>query len=204
MMVTVMTATENPIDVISLAAGTSYNKENTSLKRVQTCVRHRHTSVLEHATITFKVEGISRACSHQLVRHRLVSFVQQSQRYCKYDLTKSSDWYVVPDEIKNGSRHALAAYEDAMRTSASAYDRLLKFGLKPEDARYVLPEAMKTNVTMTMNARELFALLNLRLSPKAQNEIRKLAKEMHDKAAAHSDQWGQLMELYDDTQDIVM
>lgn len=202
MKVTVMTATEAPIDTISLAAGTSYKKDNVSYKRVESCVKHRHTSVLEHATITFRIEEISRSCSHQLVRHRLASFVQESQRYCKYDLS-SDDWYVVPQEIERDEVR-LAAFKNTMKDCGLRYTQLLVDGVKPEDARYVLPEATKTSLTMTMNAREFFSMLNLRLSPKAQLEIRELAMHMYWAAREYNEQWDQLMNLYDEVQDLVL
>lgn len=202
MKVIVRAATESPIDVISLAAGTSYQKDNVSYKRVESCVKHRHTSVLEHATITFKIEEISRSCSHQLVRHRLASFVQESQRYCKYDLS-GDDWYVVPQEIERDEVR-LTAFENTMKDCGLRYNQLLADGVKPEDARYVLPEATKTSLTMTMNAHEFFSMLNLRLSPKAQLEIRMLAECMLEGARNYNEQWSQLMSLYDEVQDLIL
>lgn len=202
MKVTVMTATEKPIDVISLAAGTSYKKDNVSYKRIESCVKHRHTSVLEHATITFLIEDISRSCSHQLVRHRLASFVQQSQRYCKYNLD-NNDWYVIPKEIEK-DRNQRFLFQNAMNFAGQRYMSMLESGIKAEDARYVLPEATKTSLTMTMNAREFFSMLNLRLSPKAQLEIRELAANMLDAARNYNEQWNQLMSLYDEVQDLIL
>lgn len=202
MNVTVMTATEKPIDTISLAAGTSYRKDNVSYKRVESCVKHRHTSVLEHANMTFLIRDISRACSHQLVRHRLASYVQESQRYCKYDLN-SDDWYVVPPSIQEDQKK-LIAYRGDMHYVGQRYMAMLEDGFKAEDARYVLPEAAKTAITMTVNAREFFSLLNLRCSPKAQWEIRGLAEGMKQAARNYNEQWTQLMALYDETEDLIL
>lgn len=203
MEVTVMSATQNPIDVISLAAGTSYNKDNVSLARIKSCVKHEHTSVLEHASITFKIEGVSRVLTHQLVRHRLASFVQESQRYCKYtNLVDRDDWYVIPDKIAEDEK-LVDDFKYAMQHSASIYEHLLDNGVKAEDARYVLPNAAKTTVTMTMNAREFFSLLNLRLSAHAQKEIRDLAQMMREAAANESEQWAQLMDIYTENQHII-
>lgn len=202
MEVKIMAATENPIDIISLAAGTSYGKDNVSLKRIQTCVAHRHTSVLEHAYITFRIDGISRGCSHQLVRHRLMSVVQESQRYVKYkDMVSSDDWYVMPEEFEGTDKEK--AFRVAMQNSALSYSILLEQGAKPEDARAVLPNAMKTSLTISMNVRELFSILNLRLSQKAQTEIRELAQNMRWLAEHYNDQWAQLMQIYTDNQDII-
>ena len=202
MGVSVLTATENPIDVISLAAGTSYQKTNISYKRVESCVKHRHTSVLEHATITFRIDEISRSCSHQLVRHRLASFVQESQRYCKYDLN-SDTWYVIPEEIAANTKK-VQAFKNVMNFAGQAYMKAIAEGMRAEDARYMLPEATKTALTMTMNAREFFNLLNLRLSPKAQTEIRRLAQDMYFAAGQYNEQWSQLMMLYDEVQDLIL
>lgn len=203
MEVKIMAATENPIDIISLAAGTSYGKDNVSLKRIQTCVAHRHTSVLEHAYITFRIDGISRANSHQLVRHRLASYVQESQRYCKYlNLIDNEDYYVVPPSIKENPA-ALQTFKNEMNHAALSYSLLLDMGIKPEDARYVLGNAAKTSITMSMNARELFSFLNLRLSKSAQWEIRELAENMRWLAEHYNDQWAQLMQIYTDNQDLI-
>ena len=90
-----------------------------------------------------------------------------------------------------------------MKSDAQIYEFLLEDGVKPEDARYALPEAMKTSITMTMNAREFFSFLNLRLSSHAQAEIRELAGKMLKTAAAHSQQWAQLMEVYNQNQHII-
>lgn len=203
MEVTVMSATRNPIDVISLAAGTSYNKDNVSLARIKSCVKHEHTSVLEHASITFRIEDVSRVLTHQLVRHRLASFVQESQRYCKYtNLTHRKDWYVIPDSIaKDKTQKAL--FEYAMSKAAEYYETALSVGIKAEDARYVLPNAAKTTITMTMNVREFFSFLNLRLSTHAQKEIRDLARMMWEAAANESEQWAQLMDIYTENQRVI-
>lgn len=205
MKVSILSATENPIDIISLAAGTSYDKDNESFARVRGCVKRRHTSVLEHAVVTFRIDGISRACSHQLVRHRLASFVQQSQRYVKLDTT-NDDWYVIPPSIANGPNSVKRAYRMMMNQLSTLYNGVIKTkdsGIKAEDIRYVLPNACKTNITMTMNAREFYGFLNLRKSPRAQWEIRELAELMEKTAADYSEQWGQLMSLYEETKDII-
>ena len=168
--VDVMSCTPNPIEVISLAAGNCYGKNDVSLKRVERCYKNNHMSVFEHASITFRISGISRACSHQLVRHRLASFCQKSQRYSKVDTF--GDWYVMPESIDD-----VEAFKELMKTAARAYNFAIeKCGAKPEDARYLLPEATKTEIVMTMNARELFHFLDMRESHSAQWEIRDLAR----------------------------
>lgn len=141
-------------------------------------------------------------CSHQLVRHRLMSVVQESQRYVKYkDLVSSDDWYVMPAEFEGTDKER--AFRIAMQNSALSYSVLLEQGAKPEDARAVLPNAMKTSLTVSMNVRELFSIFNLRLSQKAQTEIRELAQNMRWLAEHYNDQWAQLMQIYTDNQDII-
>lgn len=202
MEVKIISAIEKPIDAISLAAGTSYGKDNVSLKRVESCVKHGHTSVIEHAYITFRIDGISRACSHQLTRHRLASFCQESQRYCKYTDLMNEDWYVVPPSIK-GDTTKERIFRMDMKHAAMSYLLLLESGVKAEDARYVLGNAAKTSITMSMNPREFFSFLNLRLSPKAQWEIRELAENMRWVAEHYNEQWAQLMQIYTDNQQLV-
>ena len=126
-----------------------------------------HESVIEHASFTFSVSNISRVCSHQLVRHRLASYTQQSQRYVKQKAR-----FILPverPEIK-------ALYEEAFRV----YQLLLEKGVRKEDARYVLPQGISTNIVVTMNARELRHFFRLRLDPAAQWEIRILALKMFE------------------------
>ena len=142
-----------------------------------------HESVIEHASFTFTIEGISRACSHQLVRHRMASYSQQSQRYVKMDGFE----YVVPASIKRADAcvfrsemTTLDAYSDVMLLLSELYRALLDAGIPEEDARYILPNACCTNLVMTMNARELRHFLKLRLCKRAQWEIRELAERMLD------------------------
>ena len=144
-----------------------------ALKLLQGIVKAGHGSVLEHCCFTFSIEGISRACSHQLVRHRIASYSQQSQRYVNGDKFD----YVIPPEIE---KHEMAkmAFENFMKQTMVMYDAMLANGIKKEDARYLLPNATTTNIVVTMNARELLHFIELRTSPRAQWEIRELAGEM--------------------------
>lgn len=133
-----------------------------------------HTSTLEHAVFTFSVEGISRACSHQLVRHRMASYSQQSQRYVA---EKGEPEYVIPPEILS-SPPALELFNCAMSSAYTAYNDLIAAGIKPEDARYVLPNATATKIVITMNSRSLLNFFRERLCERAQWEIRELAERM--------------------------
>ena len=134
-----------------------------------------HQSVLEHASFTFGIEGISRATSHQLVRHRLASYSQQSQRYVTF---KGDDFpKVVPDSIAASERRQ-QLFDEAMLACAKAYRALVDDGVPAEDARYALPNAAETKILVTMNGRELLHFFALRCCERAQWEIRAMATEM--------------------------
>lgn len=143
-----------------------------------------HESVLEHASFTFAIEGISRACSHQLVRHRMASYSQQSQRYVNMD---GFD-YVVPESIRtkvgtwwseiDGFQSTLEVYDHLMSYIQELYARMVRAGIPEEDARYFLPNACCTNLVVTMNARELRHFFSLRCCERAQWEIKQLAEMM--------------------------
>lgn len=131
-----------------------------------------HESVLEHAVFTFRITGISRACLAQLTRHRLASFSVQSQRYVKL----ADPELVVPQSILDSPFAAEA--QSTMRYCMNLYQRMLDAGIPAEDARYVTPQAVPTELVMTMNARELRHFFSLRCCNRAQWEIRYLADEM--------------------------
>ena len=192
--VKILSCTPYPLRAISIAAGTCYGKTDISEKRVENCIKAGHESVLEHASATFQISDISRACSHQLVRHRLASYSQQSQRYCKID-TGSDDWYVIPPDIL-ADNNRLELYKMFMGDYAWHYNGALNDGVKPEDARYLLPEACKTEIVVTMNCREFFHFLETRLSHRAQWEIRYLAQEMHDALLDENEEWRKLLEMW--------
>lgn len=197
MTISIVTATANPIDVIGTAAGTSYGRPldepyEKRLKRTKNCVLQGHDSVLENAVVTFRCE-CSRACSHQLVRHRIASYCQKSQRYTKIDT--DSDWYVMPPSFDDANIESW--FYECMETCANNYNLAIANGrIKPEDARYLLPEATKTEITCTFNVRSLFNFLDLRTDSHAQWEIRDLAFELVEAVAAIDDQWRELMEMW--------
>lgn len=178
MRVEVMSHTPAMLSVVSRAAGTCYGRDDVSVKRVRNCLKNGHMSVFEHASVTFRVYGISRACSHQLVRHRLASYSQESQRYNRYELV-GDDWYVVPPKIEMNPVR-LDCYRDAMRLLSNQYNAFLLNGIPPEDARFILPEATKTTIVVTMNLRELHHFIKLRFDSHAQWEIYELAKRFLD------------------------
>ena len=133
-----------------------------------------HTSALEHASYTFAVDGVSRAMTHQLVRHRLASYNQQSQRYVTY---ADEPTFVTPPSVATDPA-ALAAFEAATQAAFDAYRALIDAGVPAEDARYLLPNAMESRIVITMNVRELLHFFELRCCKRAQWEIRALALAM--------------------------
>ncbi len=145
------------------------------IKLVRFLVKSGHHSAVEHASFTFAIDGISRACSHQLVRHRVASYNQQSQRYVTYD---NLEFITPPAIAANGA--AAARFDALNKASLDAYKALLDDGVAAEDARYVLPNAAETKIVVTMNARELLHFFALRCCNRAQWEIRDLAIAMLD------------------------
>ena len=133
-----------------------------------------HQSVLEHASFTFGIDGISRVTSHQLVRHRIASFSQQSQRYVSH---KEKFAAVIPETIA-ARPELLKRFEARLKELHLLYGEMIEAGVPAEDARYLLPNATQTNIIMTMNARELLHFFALRCCERAQWEIRAMAVEM--------------------------
>ena len=186
MKVKLFNDTKELIDIIYTAARTCYFEgspidmydnawrleREKKIKLIEDCIKRNHLSVLEHAQLTFGISGISRACSHQLVRHRHCSFSQQSQRYVNL---KDKAEYVTPESLKNN-----LLFDKTLRDITTCYEVLIEIGIKPEDARAILPNACCTNLVMSCNLRELFHICNERLCAKAQSEIRAVVKAMKD------------------------
>ena len=146
----------------------------TAKRIIKRVTGYGHVSVIEHASFTFSIEGVSRAMTHQLVRHRIASFTQQSQRYVTHDTLEK---YVTPPSITN-NEETQKIFDEALEKISETYQNLLKLGIKKEDARFILPNAAKTNIIVTMNARELRHFFNLRCCTRSQWEIREVAIEM--------------------------
>ncbi len=140
---------------------------------LQARIREGHESLIEHASATFEISGISRACSHQLVRHRLASYSQESQRY----VSLTDPEFVMPPSIA-GHPAARQIWDDLTRRMKGAYRDLRALGIKKEDARFLLPQATGTRLVVTMNFRELLWVFRLRISPAAQWEIRDVCVRM--------------------------
>ena len=184
--------TPDPEEVVAMAAKLCYSqagveelKEKIEAKDQATFVERLasigHLSPVEHISFTFGIEGISRACTHQLVRHRVASYSQQSQRYVKADQFD----YIIPPSIKQDPAMA-AEFERLMTEAQKNYSNLLKrleeIGYKGEsgqqDARYLLPNAAETKIIVTMNARELLHFFKVRCCNRAQWEIREMSERM--------------------------
>ncbi|MBP2655073.1 MAG: Thymidylate synthase thyX [Firmicutes bacterium] len=143
------------------------------VKLLDRIVDSGHLSTVEHVNFTFAVEGVSRVLTHQLVRHRIASYSQQSQRYVKeHDFE-----YIVPPTIA-ANRPAAAKFAALMENIRDTYDDLVALGVHQEDARYCLANATETKVVVTMNARALHNFFELRCCTRAQWEIRCLAEKM--------------------------
>jgi thymidylate synthase (FAD) len=136
-------------------------------------IKEGHESLIEHASVTFDISGISRACSHQLVRHRLASYSQESQRY----VDMSQPEFIVPPSIAKDPE-AMAIWREYLDQVVAAYHGLRALGIRKEDARFVLPNASATRIIATMNFRELRHFFSVRCAKASQWEIRALALEM--------------------------
>jgi len=185
MKVTLLNFTPAPEKTVVLAAKLCYSDSNISQleekikgvsyeKFLGKILNMGHLSVLEHAGFTFGIEGISRATSHQLVRHRLASYSQQSQRYVAF---KEGLEFVTPPSLKKKSGIA-KKFSDTAASLHNFYKEMIEAGIPAEDARYILPNAATTRIIVTMNARELLHFFGLRACERAQWEIREMAKQM--------------------------
>ncbi len=190
--VSLIAHTPEPDKVVTMAAKLCYSKigvEEMSQKITEQEVEKfltmltsmGHESPIEHTTFTFAIEGISRACSHQLVRHRIASYSQQSQRYVKLEQFE----YIIPKSISSNSV-AKDEFIKAMKQSQESYDNLVTLLMSSgrtekqaiEDARYVFPNACETKIVVTMNARTLYNFFTHRCCSRAQEEIRELSYQM--------------------------
>jgi len=176
MRVELVRSTVEPERLIELAGRLCYGGEyQGDTEFIRQRIADGHESIVEHASATFLISGISRACSHQLVRHRLASYSQESQRYVEMDdlATKA----ITPFDIDN-SNEAADVFSNTMLEIKYSYQRLRDLGIRKEDARFLLPNATATKILVTMNFRELRHFFKIRLTKQAQWEIRELAKRM--------------------------
>ena len=176
--------TPEPERVVAMAARLCYSatgaeelSERLSEEQVQKMVKKMvalgHASTIEHVSFTFGIEGVSRVLTHQLVRHRIASYDQQSQRY----VAAHGFQYITPPTIE-ANPAAKERFDKLLADIRSAYDDLVEMGIPKEDARYVLSNAAETKILVTMNARTLLHFFNLRCCNRAQWEIRDMAYKM--------------------------
>jgi thymidylate synthase (FAD) len=180
--ITLVSYTKDPEITCAKCASVSWRRrgmKGMSLEEARRIIKdvleYGHESVIEHASFTFFAEGISRSLTHQLVRHRIASFTQQSMRYV--DLTKAEKYFIKPKSLAENEEIS-AMFDGVMAKCKDVYDALRKKGVPPEDARFVLPIASQTKIAITMNARELRHFFALRCCLRAQWEIRQLARRM--------------------------
>lgn len=173
MIVNLLRCTEHPEGVVLLAMSKCYDSSPT-IRGLQAAIKAGHTSLLEHVSFTWEIQGISRVVLAQLTRHRIASYTVRSQRYC--DETNAG--YFRPD-VDDMDTEAFIVYDAQVENALEVYERLIEMGVSKETARYVLPQAIETELILTMNARELYdVFFPLRLSKRAQPEIRELAELM--------------------------
>jgi thymidylate synthase (FAD) len=176
--VELLSITPNAEKLIEAAGRTSYMSfdrqvQDSEKRFIRMLVKSGHHSVLEHAYATFRISGASRSFTHQLVRHRLCSIIQQSQRY----VDESNFNYIEPDSIKK-NREAHSVFVDFMNKAKEAYLKLSGLKIKKEDARYVLPNAVESQVVVSANFREWRHVIGLRGKAQAQWEIRRVTIEI--------------------------
>ncbi len=182
MKITLINYTQNADSLSALSAKVCYSNKSTEeiemsneeqAKLLRRVIKSGHHSVLEHASFTYAIKGISRVATHQLVRHRLASYSQQSQRYTKI----KRDNFVIPPSIEQNNE-VQQEYKDFIDKSVELYNKLIEMGIKKEDARFIIPQGVSSNIIVTMNARELLHFFTLRCCVRAQWEIRRVAIEM--------------------------
>ncbi|MDD5486017.1 MAG: FAD-dependent thymidylate synthase [Dehalococcoidales bacterium] len=154
----------------------SEDKLGTNEKWLQTRIKQGHESLIEHASATFYIRA-SRVLTHELVRHRIASYSQRSQRYVK----ETEANYITPPELsEDGNSRNVQVFHQAISAAWEAYRQLLEAGVKPEIARYVLPSACATEIICTWNFREIRHILELRTSPAALPEFRDVAGKIKE------------------------
>lgn len=178
MNVSLVQATPDPIETIAKIASICYDSDPKNPEAmVKRLYLNGHHSVFEHVYFTFRIDGISRACSHQVVRHRMCAFTQRSQRYCSETESKA----VVPPSVWTDDEGAEEIYKESILKARSAYSDLTSYHNVPkEDARYLLPNGTQTALYLSCNLRELIHICQERLCSRAQWEIRMMVGMMRD------------------------
>ena len=184
-LVNLLSSPENTLKTIYTACRTCYSadypiniwekdaQEDKMISLIKKVLSSGHHSTIEHCQFVFSISGVSRACTHQLVRHRHMSFSQKSQRYVT---EKGQFEYITPNTVKKAGLEA--EYDEMMGKISEFYAKMIEEGIPAEDARFMLPNATTSSLVASLNLRELIHLANLRLCTNAQLEIRILVKKM--------------------------
>ena len=186
MKVELLSITLNAEKKIEQAGRTAYlsfkkKRKGSEKEFIKMLIKSGHLSVLEHGYATFRITGCSRAFTHQLVRHRLCSYTQQSQRY----VDEANFNFVEPESIKN-IKKAHSIFINFLKKAKEVYTELQGLGIKNEDARFVLPNAVESEIVVTANFREWRHIIGLRGGADAQWEIRKVIIEILKKLKRHA------------------
>lgn len=185
-VVNLISKPENMLKTIYTACRTCYSAEypiniynstddqEKMLSLIERVISSGHFSTIEHIQVSFAISNVSRACTHQLVRHRHMSFSQKSQRYVK---EKGQFDYIIPPSIEK-DENLKKSFEDFMAQISEKYQEFITAGIPAEDARFVMPNAAASSLVASLNLRELIHIANLRLCSRAQYEIRLMVKMM--------------------------
>lgn len=185
-VVNLISKPENMLKTIYTACRTCYSAEypiniynstddqEKMLSLIERVISSGHFSTIEHIQVSFAISNVSRACTHQLVRHRHMSFSQKSQRYVK---EKGQFDYIIPPSIEK-DENLKKSFEDFMTQISEKYQEFITAGIPAEDARFVMPNAAASSLVASLNLRELIHIANLRLCSRAQYEIRLMVKMM--------------------------
>lgn len=187
-VVNLISKPENMLKTIYTACRTCYSAdfpvniyensvdEEKMLKLIERVISSGHYSTIEHIQVSFAISNVSRACTHQLVRHRHMSFSQKSQRYVK---EKGQFDYLIPVTVKKNPE-LLEKYKQFMNFTSELYTEMTEEGIPAEDARFILPNAAASSMVASLNLREMIHLANIRLCTRAQDEIRMMVRKMCD------------------------
>lgn len=185
MKVTLISYTKDPEKIVAAAVRQCYSKDAAvkiknkltdaeRTKLIKMVIGSGHTSTIEHVSFTFAIEGVSRVLTHELVRHRIASYSQQSQRY----INGKNFEFVIPPTIA-AKKEAKDLFNATIKELGEKYQKFIELGIPKEDARFILPNATDVKIVVTMNARSLFNFLARRMCNRAQWEIRTMATLIH-------------------------
>lgn len=180
MKVELIHITPNAEEIIEQAGRTAYLSfdkitADSAEKFIKMLISRGHESVIEHATATFRISEVSRTMTHQLVRHRLVAYTQQSQRVVNEEKLRN---YTTPPDIKNSDITVQKLYSNIMKQCFDLYKILINRGIRRQDARFVLPNACHTEIVMSCNLRNWRHVIKMRGNKHAQWEIRSVIREI--------------------------